>query len=229
MTTTETFAAPPAPQPTPPQPLEETERSGKVVEFYAASVQAWYATAMEYDRSLVTLSAAAIGLITGLATTGATEVSPIQATAITGALAFFCITLTCALSVFRLNKVYLQDMVNPGTTPRKPHAALHALDWVAMASFLIAALLTISVAVSFIHSKVKVPEMSKETKSVPTFDSVLNAANLHPDFGKSFAGAANMQPAPLNAPRAPAPAPTPASSAAAPTTAGAQTNPGKQP
>lgn len=227
MTTPEIQAAPPGPQPAPN--FEQTERSGKVIEFYAASVQAWYATAMEYDRSLVTLSAAAIGLITGLATAGAAEVSPVQATAITGALAFYCITLACALSVFRLNKDYLQDMVNPGTAYRTPHAALQTLDLVAMACFLIAALLTIGVAVSFIHSKVKVPEMTKATKSVPTFDSVLNAANLHPDFGKSFAGAANMQPAPLSGQQATANANTSAAAPAAPAPAGPQPGSGAKP
>ena len=198
------------PIPASPPSVEEAERSGKVVEFYAASVQAWYATAMEYDRSLVTLSAAAIGLIAGLATAGTSEVSPLQATAITGALAFFCITLACALSVFRLNKVYLQDMVNPGTAYRSPSAALYALDWTAMASFLVAALLTIGVAISFIHSKVKVPEMTKQTKLALSIESFGNAAKLHPDFGKSFAGATNMQPAPLRAPAATANASTPA-------------------
>jgi len=219
MTVPDTPAATAAPS----QPLtpEQAERSAKLVEFYAASVQAWYSTAMEYDRSLVTLSAAAIGLITGLATTATGDVSSLQATGITAALVCFCITLACALSVFRFNKDYLQDQVNPGTAPRKSMQLLQMLDVVAMVSFLVAAVLTICVAISFVHSKVKVTAVTKETKSVPVFDSVYNAANLHPDFGKSFAGVNNMQPAPITAPQAVA------SSAAA--SAPAAPNPGAQP
>lgn len=60
--------APPAAPPQDPE-AEKLER----VEFYAASVAAWYATALEFDKTMITLSAAAIGLLGALATTGVTS------------------------------------------------------------------------------------------------------------------------------------------------------------
>jgi hypothetical protein len=44
------------------------EADPKELQFYAASVAAWYATKLELDRTSVTLSAAATGLLVGLAT-----------------------------------------------------------------------------------------------------------------------------------------------------------------
>lgn len=47
----------------------EEIKNQKEVEFYAASVNAWFNTSLEHDKSLFTLSAGGIGLLLTLLTT----------------------------------------------------------------------------------------------------------------------------------------------------------------
>lgn len=173
----------------------------EAVEMYAATVTAWYATAMEFDRTVVTLSAAAIGLLVALATTGVTTLDRWEAHAFSAALLSFCIALGCMLAVFRLNKEYLVEMVVKRSKARQSHPFLAALDWTALIFFGLGAALAIVVAVATVQKKLASPKevatmsnKSDSTSRVPVFDSVNKALAMHPEFGKSFNGAAQLQP-----------------------------------
>lgn len=186
----------------------------EAVEMYAAVVTAWFGTAMEFDRALVTLGAGALALLIGLATTGTNELSTLDANVFSAALLFFLISLASTLLVFKLNKGYLEEMAQKRADARTSHPWLRLLDWVGMLSFGIGALLSMYVGVAAIQKKsvpsenITMSDKAKIVPKTPAFDSVNGAMNLN-TFGKSFNGATAL------IPKVSTPAPTPTSSAPA--------------
>lgn len=200
----------------------------KSIEFYAASVNAWYTSALEHDKSIFGLAAGGIALLITLLTTigfdGATTV-----TLFIVAVLSFLVTLGSLLWVFRLNQDYIEKTLAVGTLVVDPK--LQLLDRAARWSFLVGVLFAAAVGFSAAFTNFEKKRNEKEasmandkssqTKSVPTFDSVNGAARLSPEFTKSFHGVGGLQPAASTASSGtPASAPaTPAPSAAAQSTA----------
>ena len=164
---------------------EDEEKKQKGIEYYSASVGAWYATALEHDKSLLVLSAGGIGLlITLLTTIGVSSVESFI-------LYIFAIIsfITCCFSVltiFRFNKKYIENLLSGKTSARDP--LLSTLDTVSLLSFgigvLFAAIIGIAVAFhSLIHKEIK---MSSNKDSVQTPQPR--------ELKKSFNGANNLQP-----------------------------------
>jgi len=181
---------------------EDELRQLKSVEFYAASVTAWYTSALEHDKSLFALSGGGIALlITLLTTTGIEEVATLVLFCL--ATTAFLVTLGCLLWVFRLNQNYIAQTLTTGSLVDDPK--LKRLDQTARWSFwlgiLFAAAVGFSTAWTTFNKKLSDKEKTMAndkpapTQSVPTFDSVNGAAKLSPDFTKSFHGAGGLQPA----------------------------------
>lgn len=187
----------------------------KKIEFYAASVSAWYESSLEHDKSLLTLSAGGIGLLITLLTTvglGTSEALVLYV----GAISSFVVALISVLRVFRGNQKHIEDILsgkNPSTDP-----ALSRLDATAIWSFGLGVVFTAVIGISAaIHSfttkeKIMANETPKNTSTVPLRESFNGAANLQSgsDLGKSFNGAGNLQPQP--AAQATTPATPPSSS-----------------
>lgn len=173
----------------------------KKIEFYAASVSAWYESSLEHDKSLLTLSAGGIGLLITLLTTvglGTAEALVLYV----GAISSFVVSLVSVLRVFRGNQKHIEDVLsgkNPSTDP-----ALSRLDVTAIWSFGLGVVFTAVIGISAaIHSlttkeKIMTNETQKTTTTVPLRESFNGAANLQSgsDLGKSFNGAGNLQPQP---------------------------------
>lgn len=173
----------------------------KKIEFYAASVSAWYESSLEHDKSLLTLSAGGIGLLITLLTTvglGTAEALVLYV----GAIASFVVALISVLRVFRGNQKHIEDILsgnNPSTDP-----ALSRLDVTAIWSFglgvVFTAVIGISAAIHSFTTKeiIMANETPKITATVPLRESFNGAANLQSggDLGKSFNGAGNLQPQP---------------------------------
>jgi hypothetical protein len=189
----------------------------KSVEFYSASVAAWYASALEHDKSVFTLAAGGIGLLVTLLTTVGFDG---WVTFIFFALAIgsLLVTLACILVIFKKNQSYVQAVLAGGQVYTDPKLA--RLDRAALVSFGLGVVFAVGVGISaawisFQKQTQKGHEMANEKQSVPTFDSVLGAARLQPDFTKSFHGAGNLAPS-VTAPAPSAPtASAPAASAPA--------------
>jgi hypothetical protein len=191
----------------------------KEVEFYAASVTAWYCTRLEHDKSLLTLSAGGIGLLIALLTTiGVSSAEGLVLYVL--ALASFATCLGAVLLIFKENAAHLEAAIKPDAPVVDP--LLRRLDNVAVAAFAIgvafAAVIGVSAAVS---SYTKVKAMTDENKQVGKQSSQRSfdgATNMKPseDIKKSFNGAANLKPTPELASPAPgtAPAQTPAAETA---------------
>lgn len=86
--------------------MNEIIADQKDVEFHSQTLNAWYATSLEYDKSLLTVSSAAAGLIVSFLTTKNISSELIIYSCII-ALIFFIAAIICILFVFRRNKNYI--------------------------------------------------------------------------------------------------------------------------
>jgi hypothetical protein len=172
----------------------------KNVEFYSASVNAWYNTSLEHDKSLLTLSAGGIGLlITLLTTIGLTsaEALVLYICAITA----FVVSLVTILIVFRKNRNYIEDVLLGQSENNDPF--LKKLDITALWAFGIGVLFTAVIGITAaIHSySTKEKDMANEkinkTNSGFAQDSFNGVTKLqqNSDLGKSFNNAGNLKPA----------------------------------
>ncbi len=175
----------------------------KRVEYYAASVSAWYNTSLEHDKGIFTLSAGGIGLLLTLLTT----VGLYSAEALIlyiGAILSFVISLLAVLIVFKCNQTHIQEILSGKSISNDP--VLNKLDSIAIYAFGIGAIFTAIISISTaVHSyttneKTMTNEDIKKT-SVPlrvSLGSFNGAFNLQQpaDLIKSFNGAVNLQPPP---------------------------------
>jgi hypothetical protein len=120
------------------------------VEFYAASVNAWYNTALEFDKSMFTLSAGGIGLLV-------TMMSDVKSMAMlhlyVAAVFFFIVCICMLLFVFRKNMGYIMQIANEQPTD---NSLLRALDTGAAIMFSIGVVLTVVVGVMAAMQKLDV-------------------------------------------------------------------------
>jgi hypothetical protein len=201
------------------------------VEFYAATVNAWYATTLEHDKSLFVLAGGGIGIMISLLTTVGFDSYWVLALFLLAIFSFLnC--LAYLLRIFEGNRAYLEAII--AASHQGADANLQRWDKIAKNSFLVGVIFSTIVALAV--AALKIPAKQMESKQVTSdnqapsdrgiaLDSVQGAARLQP-MGKSFQGAANMAPAPAaataaasaataasataQAVAAPAPAPAPA-------------------
>jgi hypothetical protein len=169
----------------------------KELEYYSASVNAWFTTSLEYDRSIFVLSAGGIGVLVTLLTTKG--VSSLLALALyVLAIVGFLSALAILLNIFRRNGAHILAILRE--EEELEDKALRRLDKVAMISFAVGVAFSSALGIvtaygSYIEKEQAVSN-EKQNKGVPTFDSVSGAANLQPKAlaQKSFASAGALQP-----------------------------------
>ena len=171
------------------------EAQAKRIEFYSQGVAAWFNTALERDKSLLTLSIAGLGLLLALMPTAVNSIAAL----ILYYLAAFAL-LVCVLSVlliFQRNKKHIQDVFNGATSD---DIWLAVLDQVAMWSFMLGvlccAIIGISSTTSTYFEKEKIVATEKSTAintSRGTFTQ--ESFNHMAELQKSFNGLAQLQPA----------------------------------
>lgn len=187
----------------------------KDVEFYASSVNAWFNTSLEHDKSILTLAAGGIGLlITLLTTIGLSSAESLVL--YVGAITSFLVALISVLVVFRHNRTYIEQILAckaAGSDPVLAKADSIAL-WAFGVGVVFTAVIGVATAIHSYTSKEKTlsNEPTKSTQAVPLRESFNGAASLQ----KSFNGASNLQSQPIAStatPVASTPAPaTPSSS-----------------
>ncbi len=205
-------------------------RAHKTVEFYAASVNAWYASALEHDKSVFALAAGGIAILVTLLTTVGVST---WATSVlfAGAIASFLTTLVALLTIFRKNQTYIEATLACGQPYNDP--SLRRLDLVALVAFGVGVVFASAVGVSSAIDSFTAKRTDKE-KAMATEStnqktqiealSVFGVGRLQPDAAKSFHGVGNLQPTastPVAAPAASAStaaatAPAPVASTTAP-------------
>lgn len=197
----------------------------KEVAYYSACVNSWFATRMELDKSLLTLSAGGIGiLVTVLSTAGLNSIASIILYIL--ALVFFLVCLFVVLWILRENSEYLAK-ANCGHEPDEK--LLKRLDTIASASFLIAVLFSSVIGISIAVDSFRLQEENMSTKKFGPVthaqDSVQGVNRMQPvHMQNSYGGATSMKPKPSSAAPAAAPASTqPAASASTSQQAGQST------
>jgi hypothetical protein len=185
----------------------------KEVEFYAAKANAWFNTRLEYDRSLLVLSAGGIGLLVTLLTTvGVDEVVLLLIFAF--AIFSFIVCLLSVLYIFLRNAKHLEDLIAGRSGA---DSVLSVLDSVSIFSFVLGVLLSSIIGLTIATSELMAKELAmtdpnnKPQNGVPLIESYNGAANLAPQGRetRSFNGAQNV--APQQQPAAPSTSPAAAS------------------
>jgi hypothetical protein len=190
----------------------------KEVEYYASSVNAWFNTSLEHDKSILTLAAGGIGLLITLLTT--VGLSSAEALVLyVGAIASFLVALVSVLVVFRRNRTYIEQVLAGTSGGNDP--VLTRADSIALWAFGVGVIFTAVVGIATaIHSytskeKVMANEPTKPTQPAPLRESFNGATKVQPGIAmdsfngavnlqKSFNGASNLQPQPIASTAAPA-------------------------
>ncbi|MGZ9273929.1 MAG: hypothetical protein ACXW34_04220 [Nitrospira sp.] len=156
----------------------------KRIEHYAASVNAWFNSSLEHDKSILTLSAGGIGLLFTLLTTVGLQFAEALVLYIS-AIASFVVALISILTVFRRNQTYLAEILLKKRTDNDP--VLTRLDVTAKYAFGAGVLFTAIIGISAaIHSytlreNVMTNETKKSTDAVPLRESFNGATNSNPE------------------------------------------------
>ena len=172
----------------------------KEIEFYAATVGAWLNTKFELDKSLLTLSTGAIGLLVTLLTTiGATSVEGLVLYFV--ALLSFLVCVVSILLVFKRNAKHLEGIVSE-TESSDP--LLKSLDTSATISFVFGVILTLIIGGTaainqFIQKETKMSKVEDKTVyRTAVGDSIHGFEALRPERKEkaSVDGIINMKPKP---------------------------------
>jgi hypothetical protein len=192
-----------------PTEVEDSLTAQKKVEHYAATVNAWYATALEHDKSLFVLAGGGIGIMISLLTTVGFEtywVLPLF-------LAAICAFLNCLhylLKIFEGNRHYLEALIHG--RHQEADSNLKHWDKIAKNSFYFGVIFATAVGMAVAGLKIQAQQKEKEKVSSQDKASQPRAATggveggMPQPLGKSFQGAGNLAPS--------VPAASPASSTA---------------
>ncbi|EDZ61234.1 hypothetical protein SMGD1_0324 [Sulfurimonas gotlandica GD1] len=174
------------------------ELEGKNIAHYSVLLSAWIQTKMERDKTLVTLSSAAIGLlITILTTVGAENYWIILLFIIS--ICSFIITIWSALKIYELNSVHLEDSLR-GKNGKDPK--LEKYDKRSIRAFVIGSSFALLIGVTSAYQKIILKEEKMGTqeqngsKKVMFNDSFNGIAGLNPQNieAKSINGISNLNP-----------------------------------
>jgi hypothetical protein len=176
---------------------DQTEK--RELAHYTATVTAWFNTRMEHDKSLLTLSTAAIGVLIALASK-ITLNSLASLILYIAALLSFILCLTAVLWIYRQNSKHLENMLQSDAARDR---LLSFLDPAALCTFgagiVFSSLLGLAIAVgSFKSQESAMPGNDKGTTQIFN-DSFNKAANTRPAgsvalLQRSFNGAAKLKP-----------------------------------
>ncbi len=181
------------------------ELEGKNIANYSILLSAWIQTKMERDKTLVTLSAAAIGLlITVLTTVGVQKVWEIPLYII--AVSSFLTTIWSSLKIYELNSEHLEDSLR-GKNGKDPK--LEKYDKRSIRAFVIGSCFALLIGVTSAYQKIILKEDTMGTKeqngsnTVMINDSFNGIAGLNPQNieTKSFNGIANLKPETVQEPK----------------------------
>lgn len=122
---------------------EEEVKKLKSVEFYSQGVAAWFNTALEHDKSLLTLSVAALGLLVGLIPNGIHSIESLLL--YISAIISFLVCLFSVLMIYKKNLKHIQDVFMGKDDSDK---TLEILDTAAGISFFVGVFLSSIIGIS---------------------------------------------------------------------------------
>jgi hypothetical protein len=179
------------------------------IEYYSNTVQAWYTTRMEKDKSILTLSSGAIGLLATFLNVYGIE-TQLQTILYVVAMVSFLIAIISSLWIFTQNSHHLENIIQDKNCTND--TTLEFLDKILNGSFIIGIIFTILISIISVpnqkkdnHMAEQKPTINKsETKQIEkgsiskndigsSSHSLNGASNLKP-LNESFNGVSNMKP-----------------------------------
>ncbi|MCP4974845.1 MAG: hypothetical protein GY931_01670 [Maribacter sp.] len=175
-----------------PESKEEAEKrnlrelEGKNVAHYSVLLGAWIQTKMERDKTLVTLSAAAIGLlVTILTTVGVKSYWEIPFFCV--AVISFLITIWSSLVIYQLNSQHLEDAIR-GSSEKDPR--LEKYDKRSIRAFIVGSTSALIIGVLSANIQLTKPEEKTMADKENTSQSTGNKTTLK----ESINGVTNLNP-----------------------------------
>ncbi|MEJ2621752.1 MAG: hypothetical protein P8163_16290 [Candidatus Thiodiazotropha sp.] len=171
-----------------------SEQQEKEIQYYSAAVNTWFATRLEHDKHLLTLSAGGIGLLVTLLT--AIGVKSAEAFVLyTLAIVSFVVCVVIVLAIFTRNSEHIEKIITDNATE---DPLLRLLDKLAKFSFILGVVLTailgISIAMTSLYKENTMTKETKKTQNTTLRESVNGAAQLKPKERKSIEGAGKLRP-----------------------------------
>jgi preprotein translocase subunit SecG len=122
---------------------EKSIEQEKEIEFYSQSVNAWYLSALERDKSILTLSYVGIGFLITLMTNKGIENYYVL---LLYALSMFCfiVSIITIIIIFEHNQKYIENIVNKADNS---NSKLSYKDKVAFRSFVLGIILMVVVSI----------------------------------------------------------------------------------
>jgi hypothetical protein len=160
------------------------ELEGKNISHYSVLLQAWIDTRMERDKTLVTLSAAGIGLLVTILTTVGV---PYLWVTILYAFSFigFLVTIWTSLQIYQRNSVHIENELRGKS--EKDHM-LETFDRLSLKAFLTASIFAISIGLVSASSHfidTGVDKMAKKVQTPGGTRSLNGIGNLRPSNTQS--------------------------------------------
>lgn len=182
----------------------------KEIAFFGASVEAWYNTSLEHDKSIFALSGGGIGLLITLLTT--MGVSSILTLILYGAaILCFVAVLVMLLIIFRKNRKHIVAVLNCETVVDDP--LLKRLDFIVLCAFGAGVVFTSFVGVvsaydSYVDKVTQIKEkaMANEKTQSPRGNIANESFTGMATLTKSFNGLSSIRPPSANPTPTPAPA-----------------------
>jgi len=188
--------------------IKENEKSQINIEYYSNTLQAWYTTRMEKDKSILTISSVAIGLLVTFLNNYGMETQLDKFLYII-AIGGFLIAIISAIWIFTQNANYLQNIIQDDTTQNDP--TLNFLDIILNSSFIVGIIFTILISAISIPNKTKDNNMEKKVQQQTTIsneslnkasilnptkkdNSIIGSSTVSPAQNKSLNGANKLKP-----------------------------------
>ena len=176
-----------------PESKEEAEKralrelEGKNIAHYSVLLGAWIQTKMERDKTLVTLSAAAIGLlVTILTTVGVKSFWEVPFFAV--AVVSFLVTIWSSLAIYQLNSKHLEDAIR-GSSEKDPR--LEKYDKRSIRAFIVGSLAALIIGLLSASFQVHKP---KDNAMADKENTSQNAGKQTTTLKESVNGITNLNP-----------------------------------
>lgn len=167
-------------------------KSQEELEFYSASVNAWYGTALEHDKSLLTLSAGGIGLLITLLTMDELK-SCLSLVLYSVAILCFVVCLISVLKIFNGNREHIIKLFQGDDNLHDPK--LEMLDKIAFWSFIFGVIFSVIVGVTTAYQQFSKKDTTMtDNKSKTTRAIAQDSFNGVQNLQKSFTGVQQLKP-----------------------------------
>nr|WP_320017235.1 hypothetical protein [uncultured Desulfobacter sp.] len=173
--------------------MDELEQQ-KEVEYYSAVVNAWFSTRMEGSKTLISLSAAAIGILVTLLTTIGSN-SIIELLLFCFAILSFAMCCISVLVIFQRNSHYLESIVQGHSGN---DSLLSLLDTISISSFILGIVFSFIIG---INTGIDTIQKSHSQKTSPKEVQMTDESNVKTQtpqqevtIKKSFNGASALRP-----------------------------------